>query len=364
MNKRLLFITPGLGKGGAETQLLKVAQFFRGRGFEVGVVSLRPINNFSSSLAKSTLKVYFLEDWNGNFFSNWVKLVKIVKSFNPQVVIAFMFIAIIFARILKPFFRFNLISSVRNSIIGAKWFHLFKLTKTFDDVVVYNADSSKWNFEQEKLVLKKGVVINNAIALPDEALILQRSRNSEFVWISIAHFRPSKDYATLFKAIALIKERKFRVEILGHVNNLEWPYRMIKDLGISEKVKILGFKDNTQEYLSKADALVLSSFNEGMPNAILEAMANCKPIIGSEIDGIKGLVINSRCGLLFQQGDAQDLADKMLSIMGMTDEQRLHLGYLGRDYIANYFSEEAVFSKWLDTVEIFFKERNISIKLA
>jgi glycosyltransferase involved in cell wall biosynthesis len=87
-----------------------------------------------------------------------------------------------------------------------------------------------------------------------------------------------------------------------------------------------------------------------MPNAILEAMSYSKPIVASDIDGVKELLLDSKCGFLFEKGNARDLADKMLQIMNMSDGQRRLLGSMGRDLIEEKFSERVVLENWQNVI--------------
>lgn len=349
MDRRLLFITPGLGKGGAETQLLKIAKHAQSEGDKVMILALKPINNFSENLEDLGIRVVFLKDWTRNSTSNFVSLYRYLKEFKPDIVVAFMFIAIIIARILKLKFRFKLISSVRNSAISKKWSSIFKLTSNLDDLVVFNAIASQHNFENTKLTTSRSIVINNAVSIPP-AEISEGLADGEFVWISIAHFRPSKDYHTLFEAVSLIKDQDFRIDILGNLNNQTWPQEKIKELQIENRVRLLGFQQHPHLFLKKADALVLSSFNEGMPNAILEAMSYSKPIVASNIDGIRELLTDSNCGFLFEPGNARELADRMTEIMHMSVDERKSLGSKGRQKIEDSFSERVVLEKWQEVI--------------
>ncbi len=342
-------------KGGAETQLLKIARFLKFQNNDVMIISLKPINGFNTNFEEEGLRVVFLKNWKTHSISNCMLLYKAVKAFKPDVTIAFMFIAIIFARILKIRFKFNLISSIRTSVLPKKWNIPFRLTAVLDDKVVYNSHASKLNFENRNLVRKLGIVINNGIFLPE--LQCQNNVNSSgiFVWICIAHFKWNKDYLTLFKAIALLKQYKFRVDIIGNLNDEVWPFKVIKDLGIENHVRLLGFKPNASEYLRRAEAFVLSSFMEGMPNAILEAMAYRKPVVASAIDGNIELLQGANAGLLFEPANQQDLADKMVQVMHMSEDNRIALGRRGRNYIESNFSEAKVMSDWSDIISDYSK---------
>lgn len=358
MNQKILFITPALSKAGAETQLIKLAKFLKNKKNEVLIISLLPKGDFD--INESGIKVIYLNSWKWNFLSNLNQLQKVVKEFNPQLVIAFMFIAIIVARLLKLLFSFSLISSIRAAEIPGKWYIPFKFTSGLDDVVVYNANSSKIDFEGQNLVKKTGVVINNAIHIPE--LIEKPNLDSEdktFIWICVAHFRVEKDYMTLFKALALIKQKNFRINIVGHLFNQDWPFKIIEQLQIKDKVNLMGYKSNATDFLQEADAFVVSSFTESMPNAVLEAMANQKPVVATAVGGITELINASNCGYFYKQGDEYELASRMCAIMEMSAKERNSLALNGRRYIESDFSERRVMDKWLNIINQCSNKNNV-----
>jgi len=350
MSKRILFITPALSKAGAETQLVKLASFLKSAGFDIVIISLLPRNDYTIDLTADEITAVYLKSWKGKPFSNLKVLNEKVKAFNPDITIAFMFIGIIFARILKLKFRFKLISSIRAAEIPNKWYIPFKLSLSLDDAIVFNAESSRLRFEQLALVRKGGVVINNAITMPLFTDQFEREKGKVFEWICVAHFRSEKDYPTLFKAIALIKDRNFRLIVVGHLFDQTWPLKMLKELQIEDKVKLLGFRSDTSSFLCHADAFVVSSFTESMPNAILEAMANRKMVIATDVGGVQSLIESGKCGFCFQQGNVHDLARKMTEVMDMSAKERELLGNNGRIFVDENFAEAKVMDQWVKVI--------------
>ncbi len=83
---------------------------------------------------------------------------------------------------------------------------------------------------------------------------------------------------------------------------------LAKELEISQTCMFLGFRDDIPQVLSSFDVFVLPSIMEGHPIAILEAMAMAKPIVASDINGIREQIENRRTGLLVPPGDPQALA--------------------------------------------------------
>jgi glycosyltransferase involved in cell wall biosynthesis len=351
MNKRVILMTPSMSKGGAETQLLKIALFLKSNHHKTLIISLKPIDEFNGDIRKAGLEIIFLKNWFRYPISNIYMLFRTIRRFRPDVVIAFMFIAIIFARLLKLTSKFKLISTVRISVIPRKWHLAFKLTKRLDNAIVYNSFASMLNFEKQKLVSKGGVVIHNGITIPEFTNSGDDVKNKHFKWVCIGHFRWNKDYLTLFKAIALLKHMNFTVDVIGDLSGELWPYKAIEELEIQKHVNILGFKQEAHSYLAQSDAFVLSSFSEGMPNAIMEAMAYAKPTVVTDIDGNRELVGKAQCGLLCQKQNEQDMAANMLKIMDMSVAERLVLGTNGQLHIKARFSEEKVMGEWMHLID-------------
>lgn len=352
MNRKVLFITSSMSKGGAETQLIKLALYLKSLHFDIAIISLKSINEFDINYDKEGIPVLFIDQWNKNPFKNLQLIYSKIRDFKPDVVIAFMFIAIIFARLFKFPFKYKLISSVRIGVLPLKWYVPYVLSNGLDDVLVYNSNASKINFEKKLLSDKKGFVINNGIGIPKlEDCQTKDNHADPFIWVCLAHFRWNKDYNTLFKAVKLLKSYNFRLDIIGEYTDKNNPIEYIKILEIESHVNVMGFKQNVSPYLKSANAFVLSSFSEGMPNALLEAMAYSKPVVVSDIECNVEILNQANCGFLFKCSDEHDLAKKMAAMMNLTARKRNKLGMRGRAYIQGNFSETRVMNDWLTLID-------------
>ena len=90
-----------------------------------------------------------------------------------------------------------------------------------------------------------------------------------------------------------------------------------------------------------ADVYVLPSRYETFPTTILEAYACGKPVIASNIGGLKDMVIDRETGLLFQTGNAKDLARKILYAL-THPEEIVHMGYEARKLVEQKFSIDRI----------------------
>jgi glycosyltransferase involved in cell wall biosynthesis len=115
----------------------------------------------------------------------------------------------------------------------------------------------------------------------------------------------------LLRAVAALKGRYSGLQVLcGGDGDTDAVDKLAEELGISSQVKLLGWvkgKDK-ERLLSEADALVLPSYHEGLPMAILEAMAHGIPVISTWVGGIPEAIEDGREGILIAPGDVVALA--------------------------------------------------------
>jgi glycosyltransferase involved in cell wall biosynthesis len=102
---------------------------------------------------------------------------------------------------------------------------------------------------------------------------------------------------------------------------------------LPEGVRFLGERSDVAELLAQADLLVLTSDDEGLPNAVLEGMAAGLPVIATPAGDTPELVQDGRTGWLVPFGDAAALAARMAEASG-SPEVRASLGRAGRELVA------------------------------
>lgn len=143
---------------------------------------------------------------------------------------------------------------------------------------------------------------------------------------TMALFRPRKGTEVLLDALAILKEKNIDVTLraVGPFETKEYENEIlarVEKLGIGEMIEWTGFQTNVNEQLRKMDMFVLPSlYGEGLPMVVLESMANAIPVVASRVEGIPEAVRDGVDGLIFEPGDATDLAEKLESLVG--DNQR------------------------------------------
>jgi len=132
-------------------------------------------------------------------------------------------------------------------------------------------------------------------------------------------------------AIRLLKEgaSSVRFFLIGDGEEREGLEAIARKSGFGDRIRILGWRGDVEKLLGGLDIFVLPSLWEGLPLAILEAMASGLPVVASDIPGNRDLVMEGRTGFLFPVGDEEALAAKLLPLL-LDRSRARRLGIAGR----------------------------------
>jgi glycosyltransferase involved in cell wall biosynthesis len=116
------------------------------------------------------------------------------------------------------------------------------------------------------------------------------------------------------------------------------------------QIELLGPTDDVRPFIAEADCVVLPSYREGTPRALLEAAAMGKPLIATDVPGCREVVRDGNNGYLCQVKDSEDLARAMRQLMELPAEQRLEMGRASRRLAEEVFDEKLVVQKYVDAL--------------
>lgn len=131
------------------------------------------------------------------------------------------------------------------------------------------------------------------------------------VLLFVGALNQRKGFYDLLKALELIKDIQLDVYFCGLIST-EFKYPIDT---INIKYHFLGLVNNTREYLCSADIFVFPSHSEGLPNALLEAVAAQVPCIVSNIGGNNDIIQNKVNGLFFEKGNHIELSEKIMYLI-------------------------------------------------
>jgi glycosyltransferase involved in cell wall biosynthesis len=159
----------------------------------------------------------------------------------------------------------------------------------------------------------------------------------------IASLLPIKDHATLLRAVAQLADRfpKLRVVVVGEGPERERLAQLATALGIGEVVRFAGLRPQVPSFHYLFDVSVLCSVSEGFPNSLIEAMAAGRPIVATDVGGVRDAVRDGENGLLVPARDPAALASALGRLLADRD-QRVTFGSAGERRARHEFHARVV----------------------
>ena len=187
---------------------------------------------------------------------------------------------------------------------------------------------------------------------------VEKTRKAEdpFVFLLVSRLLKSKGIAEFAAAAALVRARhphaQFRIAGIlepGHRDSVsEEEMRRWEAAGA---ITYLGALDDVRPTLGEADAMVLPTFYpEGTPRSLLEAAAMGKPLITTDVPGCRDVLDEGVNGFLCEPKSIQSLADAMLRMIELSEEQLRSMGAASRRKAETRFDEQIVITRYLDAV--------------
>jgi len=202
----------------------------------------------------------------------------------------------------------------------------------------------------------KLVNIPNGVALEDAAPGARaRVRESlgidadEEVVITVGRLSPEKNHARLLAAARKVAEARPRSRflIVGAGPLRAGLEAAAKSAGLGARAAFLGERRDVRDLLAAADVFILPSLKEGLPLALLEAMACRKPVIASAVGEIPAIVAHGASGLLIDPSDASALADAIVRVLA-NPSAAAELAAAGYRRVRDGFSAEAMVRRYLE----------------
>ena len=186
--------------------------------------------------------------------------------------------------------------------------------------------------------------IGNGIALERFAPETPRPEAGGPVIITcVARLEPVKNHLLLLEAARLLKDRdrRFELWLVGDGQGRARYRSTCAAWGLGSHVHFLGYRDDVPHVLAKSDIGTLTSLKEGIPRAVLEAMAAGLPVVATDVTGTREVVRDGDTGLLVPPHDAPGLA---AALERLIDDPALRerMGARGREVVRSGFDEAEI----------------------
>jgi glycosyltransferase involved in cell wall biosynthesis len=215
-------------------------------------------------------------------------------------------------------------------------------------------------------MVPRTIVIPNGVSVPEE--IGEKDRDElrkmfgwaldEFVFISVSRIVAGKRLDDLIDAFASVRKvsTHTRLVIVGDGPVLAALKRHAIASGCGESIAFLGQRLDTRSLLSAADAFVLSSDNEGLPMALLEAMAARLPVVATSVGEVPFVVDHERSGYIVPPRSPMILRDALNRIASQPSAAKV-MGLEGWERVVKDFSVSSTVAKYEDVYAEALTER-------
>ena len=355
--KKIMFYINAIHDGGAERVMVNLAKFFSENDYDtVLVTSFRDTWEYPVATTVRRITLEESEVKQSRIKRNWSRIKKLralCKTEKPDVLVSFMaepnFRAII-ATIGLPV---KTIVSVRNDPnqeyrVKFGWFVGKILLPMADGCVFQTSEARRWF---PRRLQKRSRIIYNAVKEEFYNVVREPTRGEI---VTCGRLTEQKNQKMLIDAFAKVqRDYPFAtLKIYGEGALRESLQKQIEDLHLEDKAFLMGATNNVVEALRTADLFVLSSDYEGMPNALMEAMAAGVPCISTDCPcGGPQELLNGNKEFLSEVKDTEDMRNHIeLMLIGKNEAKCESMKHLAMKFTPNEVTQS--WMRYIDSLII------------
>jgi glycosyltransferase involved in cell wall biosynthesis len=343
---KIAIVIGSLGRGGSERQIVNFVQAAHPDHADVVVVCLQEEGELAWEVRAAGARVMAL-GFNGvrdSPLPALLRLLLVLHTEKPDVVYALLFwgysLALPATALAAP--RAIRIAGRRSLPEFDTPAHplllpLRSLADRLTDAVVANSDEVRTAWARVSPTLASKIrVIPNGVVLPDVSRQRTTPSSERPSVICVANLIAYKGHGTLVEAAAYVSRRMpaWSLLLVGEGPERQSIEEEIARRGLADVITLLGRRDDVGSLLRRADVAVLPSYTEGLPNAVLEAMAYGVPVVATNVGGTRSLLATG-AGIIVPPRDARALASALERMLS-DPELRARAGREGRAIAARY----------------------------
>lgn len=364
INRVALLLTQLATDGGAEAQVSSLAREFQRMRWDVHVISIRPPR---ATLEDAGIPLHSLELESVLHLPKAIlRLRRLMAEIKPDILHSHMTHANLLARLARPVLH---VPVVINTLHGLRMYNTqgegyllreaaHRLTDRLADLTtVVCSEANSYYVSTKAVSAGRILTVPNGVDVdryrPDAALRyatrLTLDLDREFTWICAARFHSVKNHPALLRAFqATLQNRPDSVLLLvGDGPGLAELQALAGELGIQNKVRFLGRRNDLPALLNASDAFALASRFEALSIALLEAASCGLPVACTDVGGNRDIVLDGYNGFLAKP-DASDLDVAMGRIAGLSFAARTAFATNARAHVQRNFELHGVAQSWCD----------------
>lgn len=329
VKKKILFTLPGLTGGGAERVILNIIKSLDKSKYEIKLLLVNNIGVYFDEVP-DYVEIISLDTTRTRHAL--IKLIKAINEIKPDIIFSTlnrMNLLVLMAsyfidKKIKIYVReANLPSAqIENKIMPYWYQRLIRFLYPRAYKIIAQTDEMNRELHQYfKIDKSKIQTIVNPI---DKNIIdknlqnLENPFDTEYInLVAVGRLTHQKGFDILIEAFNLVikENNKFKLYILGKGEDQEKLESLISKYSLEDNIKLLGFQSNPHKYIKFADAFVLSSRWEGLPNVVLESLYIKTPVVATKVvEMLDELIEDGKSGYLCEVNDIKQLSNNILKL--------------------------------------------------
>lgn len=326
--------------GGAQRLIANQFKFFNKDKFDIQLVILNDIKGRKDLFHELPNDVYLTKFRFGRIFNlkEWFRLYFFLKKEKPDVVLSHLFFSNTIFRILKIFLGYKIVIVEHNTYVGKKW-HEILIDRLLSFMTSYIIAVSKtvagFTSKQENISPDKFVVIHNGIDLSLISDFLKKEvcnkediktklgfSLDDKVILSVGRLQTQKNHKALIMGFAkfCIKNLNYKLVILGDGPLEEGLRGLVTNLGLDDKVLLLGARKDVFSFYLISEFLISTSIIEGLSMAYLEALSFGLPILSTKTAGTDEIIKDGYNGFFLRGSDEDTVVSGIVKMINSEKE--------------------------------------------
>lgn len=294
-------------------------------------------------------------------------LSKILKQAAPDICFNFTIKPVIYGALLARFLNLKVVSVVtglgyvfvNRGLLNFIGRGLYKIALGGSEEIWFLNDEDRLLFSELGLLPKSRIKV-----LPGEGIDSNHfapdlrgvRKDCRFRFSMISRVLIDKGVREYIGAASILRKEGVEAtfELVGNLDESNPNHLPAEELGkaVAERViSYIGAVDDVRPIIAQADCVVLPSYREGVPRALLEAASMGKPLIATDVPGCRDVVLNEQNGFLCEPRSAESLAAAMQRIVSMDRDRVVEMGQSGRNLVTDRFDHRFVQAEYLETIE-------------
>ncbi len=372
---KIVFVLSSLNFGGTEKQAILLAKEYNNKFKNVSIYcTSKQMTLYKECFERSNIEVDYCKGTLGFYPLKLYLISKYLKRKKPDIIIPFLLSTTINVyltnRLFKLFNRkFFIIPFMRNSM-DFRYCRMNKFKKwlmvVLGKIILKNSTAVFINSLKAKQYLVNFWGLNpssiyymrNGIVAPERNVKLRDNDNITIGTIGkISSCKNNKMLSMVIEEI-LKYHNQLRIILIGYNETIYDSITFRNLFQFKNRISIINNVIDIYAVLSKLDIFVFTSQDEGMPNAILEAMVLGIPVVTTDVGGISEVIANETNGYLVLSDDVRSMV-KYIKLLIENDSLRGKIGFKARDTVIHGFEIKKVVTEHFTIIEDIFNQRNI-----